>query len=167
MTPEERLLRNIRSAAGPRKLSIWQGIVVSVEGATCTVEFGSQQISGVRLRASLADVEEQLLVVPKAGSAVVVGSLSGDLSDLAVLVVDEAERIEIGGATLGGLVNIEPLIDGLNALVDAYNRHTHTVQVGGVVVGELANTAPVAIPKTPAQAQAFDREKLEDTRVQH
>lgn len=167
MTPEQRLIRNIRKAAGPRQLSVWQGIVVSVEGTTCTVEFGSQQISGVRLRASLADVEEQLLVVPKAGSAVVVGSLSGDLSDLAVLVVDEAERIEIGGATLGGLVNIEPLIDGLNALVDAYNRHTHAVQVGGVVVGELANTAPVAIPKTLAQAQAFDREKLEDTRVQH
>lgn len=167
MTPEQRLIRNIRSAAGPRQLSIWQGIVISVEGATCTVEFGSQQISGVRLRASLADVEEQLLVVPKDGSAVVVGSLSGDLSDLAVLVVDEAERIEIGGATLGGLVNIEPLISGLNDLVDAYNRHTHSVHPGGVVVGELVNTAPVSIPKTPSQAKAFDREKIEDTRVQH
>ena len=42
MTPEQRLIRNIRAAAGSREIAIYQGIVSSVEGDTCTVEFGAQ-----------------------------------------------------------------------------------------------------------------------------
>ncbi len=167
MTPEQRLIRNIRSAAGPRGITVYQGIVSSVEGNTCTVEFGSQKVSGVRLRASTSELERQMLIVPKEGSAVVVGSLSGDLSDLAVLVVDEVERIEINGAKLGGLVNIEPLVDGLNNLVNAFNEHTHQVAIGAVITPGGANTAPVPVPKTSSQAQRFDRDELEDTTVQH
>lgn len=167
MTPEQRLVRNIQSVMGPQKITVYQGIVTAVDGATCTVEFASQQVDGVRLRASLAEVETQMLVVPKIGSAVVVGSLSGDLSDLAVLVVDEAERIEIRGGKLGGLVNIEPLVDGLNRLVQAYNGHTHSIPAGGVVVANGTNPAPVAVPKTNRPATEFDREKLEDKNVTH
>ena len=81
MTPEQRLIRNIKAAAGPPQLAVYQGEVVAVDGETCTVVFASQRVEGVRLRASLAEVEEQLLVVPKVGSAVIVGSLSGDLAE--------------------------------------------------------------------------------------
>lgn len=167
MTPEQRLIRNIRAVQGPREITVYQGIVTAVDGATCTVEFASQQVEGVRLRASLSEVESQMLVVPKIGSAVVVGSLSGDLSDLVALVFDEVDRIEIRGGQLGGLVNIKPLVDGLNRLVQAYNGHTHSIPSGGVVVVNGTNPAPVTVPKTNRPATEFDREKLEDKNVTH
>ncbi len=167
MTLEQRLIRNIKAAAGPQQLAVYQGEVVSVDGETCTVKFASQRVEGVRLRASLAEVEEQLLVVPKVGSAVVVGSLSGDLAELVVLVVDEIERIEINGGKLGGLVNIEPLVNGLNDLVDAFNEHTHTIPIGAVVCGEYPNGAPVNVPTTTGRATKFDRDELEDETVKH
>jgi hypothetical protein len=167
MTPEQRLIRNIKAAAGPREIAIYQGIVSSVQESTCTVRFGAQEVSGIRMRASVTDIEQQLLIVPKVGTAVVVGSLSGDLSDLVVLLVDEVERIELHGAKLGGLVNIEPLVDDLNALVRAFNAHTHTIPTGSVVTTGGANTAPVPVPAIASKASAFDREKLEDTTVQH
>ena len=167
MTPEQRLIRNIKAAAGPQQLAVYQGEVVAVDGETCTVEFASQRVDGVRLRASLAEVEEQLLVVPKVGSAVVVGSLSGDLAELVVLVVDEIERIEINGGKLGGLVNIEPLVDKLNELVRSFNAHTHTIPSGGVVCGEYPNAAPVSVPKTAGSAQEFSRGDFEDETIKH
>ena len=167
MTPEQRLIRNIKAAAGPQQLAVYQGEVVSVDGETCTVEFASQRVEGVRLRASLAEVEEQLLVVPKVGSAVVVGSLSGDLAELVVLVVDEVERIEINGGKLGGLINIEQLVDKLNGLVRSFNSHTHTIPSGGVVCGELPNAAPVSVPKTAGSAQEFSRGDFEDETIKH
>ena len=167
MTPEQRLIRNIRAVQGPREITIYQGIVTAVNGATCTVEFASQQVEGVRLRASLSEVESQMLVVPKIGSAVVVGSLSGDLSDLVALVFDEVDRIEIRGGQLGGLVNIKPLVDGLNSLVRAYNGHTHVIPPGGVAVGAEVNAAPVTVPKTSRTAQEFKIEDLEDKQVTH
>ena len=43
MQPEQRLIRNIREAAGPKPLTVYQGIVASVEGITCTVTFSSQE----------------------------------------------------------------------------------------------------------------------------
>ena len=167
MTPEQRLIRNIKAAAGPREIAIYQGIVSSVQESTCTVRFGEQEVSGVRMRASVSGVEQQLLVVPKEGSAVVVGSLSGDLSDLAVLLVDEVERIELHGAQLGGLVNIEPLVEGMNAIVRAFNSHTHQVATGAVVTPGGNNTAPVPVPAPSHKLDEFDRKDLEDTTVQH
>lgn len=167
MTPEQRLIRNIKAAAGPREIAIYQGIVSSVQESTCTVRFGEQEVSGIRMRASVTDIDQQLLIVPKVDTAVVVGSLSGDLSNLVVLLVDEVDRIELHGAKLGGLVNIEPLIDGMNKLVRAFNSHTHQVAVGTVVTPGGNNTAPVPVPAPGRKAEEFDREKLEDKTVLH
>ena len=167
MTPEQRLIRNIKAAAGPREIAIYQGIVSSVQENTCTVRFGEQEVSGVRMRASTTDVAKQLLIVPKVGTAVVVGSLSGDLSDLVVLLVDEVDRIELHGAQLGGLVNIQPLVEGMNAIVRAFNSHTHQVATGDVVTPGGNNTAPVPVPAPSRKLDEFDRKDLEDTTVQH
>ena len=167
MQPEERLIRNIRAAAGPQPLTVYQGIVASVEGITCTVTFGSQDVSGVRLRASEADNNAQILLVPRVGTAVIVGSLSGDLSQLVVLSVDEIERIEINGGKLGGLINIETITDKINQLVDAFNAHTHTMPPGTVIVGQYSNAAPVIAPKTTSPASRFNKKDYEDTTIKH
>lgn len=167
MQPEERLIRNIRAAAGPQPLTVYQGIVASVEGITCTVTFGSQDVSGVRLRASEADNKAQILLVPRVGTAVIVGSLSGDLSQLVVLSVDEVERIEINGGKLGGIINIEELTAKINQLVNAFNAHTHTMPPGTVIVGRYSNANPIIVPKTTAPTVKFNKTDYEDTTIKH
>ena len=52
MDQYKRLSDNLKRMAGGEQITIWQGIVKSVEGITCTVTFGNQDVSGVRLRAS-------------------------------------------------------------------------------------------------------------------
>ena len=149
-----RLQDNMREAMGRSRVAIYQGIVRSVEGVTCTVTFGGMDVSGVRLRASESENASQLLVVPKAGTAVIVGSLGGDFSQLAVLSVDQAESVMVGGGKLGGLVNIRDLTDKLNALVQSFNSHTHT--------------CPSGTTGTPAaQARSFSAGDYEDTTVKH
>ena len=167
MQPEQRLIRNIRKAVGPAPLTVYQGIVASVEGITCTVTFGSLNVSGIRLRASMADNDSQILIVPKVGSAVIVCSLSGDFADLAVISVDEVESIEINGGRLGGLVNIEDLTAKINELVDAFNSHTHLIPTGGVVCGSYPNGSPVQVPKVLSPAKSFQKGDYEDDTIKH
>ena len=171
MQPEERLIRNIRAAVGPTPITVYQGIVASVEGITCTVTFGNQDVSGIRLRASEAENDAQILLVPRVGTAVVVGSLSGDLSQLAVLSVDAVERIEINGGRLGGLINIEALTAKINALVEAFNDHTHTLAIGSVIVGSVdapqSNFNPVVVPKIVTPADKLNRKDYEDETIEH
>lgn len=167
MTPEERLVRNIREAVGPAPISVYQGIVVSVEDNTCTVRFGSMDVSGVRLRASESADDAQLLLVPRVGTAVIVGSLSGDLSQLVVLAVDAVERIEINGGKLGGLINIEALTDKLNELVDAFNNHTHTILSGMIICGTSPNVAPVTVPAITNKKAKLDAADYEDDTIKH
>jgi hypothetical protein len=85
--------------------------VESVEGATCTVKVDGLSISDVRLKATASDnmslipggiensgfelVKNRVLTVPLIGSSVLVGSLSGDCSNLFVLQFDVIDRIEI------------------------------------------------------------------------
>lgn len=112
-------LRNI--GGGGRTITIYQGIVNSVEGNLCEVQIGNIAIPDVRLRASEADDDGEMLITPKIGTAVTIGSLSGDLSQLVVLQVDHIETIVINGGKLGGLINIEQLTEKLNAIEDDIN----------------------------------------------
>ena len=167
MTQEQRLLYNLRQAVGPEPITVYQGIVVSVEDTTCTVRFGNMDVSGVRLRASEASDDAQLLIVPRKDSAVIVGSLSGDLSQLAVLSVDAVERIERNGGKLGGLINIEALTSKINELVDAFNKHTHTISSGAIVCGTYPNANPVNVPAVVSKASQLDKADYEDDKVTH
>lgn len=148
------LAQLVRNAAGKAQLTLMQGIVRKVGGLTCEVEIGGIAVPDVRLRASEAATGAQLLVTPKAGTAVIVGSLSGDLTQLVVLAVDQAESMTLNGGKLGGLVNIEPLTQKINELVQAFNSHTHQ--------GTHGPTGPPL--KT---AQQLKRGDYEDTTITH
>ena len=120
---------------------------------------------------SLTERDRQMLVVPKIGSAVILGSLSGDLADLAVLQVDEIERIEINGGQLGGLINISELTDKINALIDMFNSHTHSLPTGTVAVagnaGTMSNLSEVLVPEVRRKAEKFNKEDYEDNTIKH
>lgn len=151
----------LRSAMGPDKISIYQGVVKSVEGITCTVTSGNIDLPDVRLRASETDQDNDIILVPQIGSAVIVGSLSGDLSQLVVLVCDKVDsirvsgKITINGGNLGGLVNIKSLTKSLNKFVQSFNSHTHTGNQG----------TPTSPPTEPAQI--FNQTDYEDGSIKH
>ena len=148
------LAQLVRNAAGKAQLSLMQGIVRKTSGLTCEVEIGGIAVPDVRLRASEAGIGGQLLATPKVGTAVIVGSLSGDLTQLVVLAVDQAESITMNGGKLGGLINIEPLTQKINELVQAFNTHTHQGFHG-----------PTGPPLKPAQQ--LNKSDYEDTTIKH
>ncbi len=148
------LAERLKAVMGVADTVLTQGIVTQVDGLLCTVQIGGITVPGVRLRASETANAGQLLIVPRVGTAVTVGSLSGDLSELVVLAVDCAETVTINGGQLGGLVNIAALTDKLNALVKAFNAHTHQGVHG-----------PTGAPLK--SAEAFSRGDYEDSKVTH
>lgn len=151
-----------RAAGGGRQIAVYQGIVKSVEGLTCTCTFGSVDVSGIRLRASETEDDSQMLITPAVGSAVTVGSLSGDLAQLVVIQVDRVQSITINGGKLGGLVNIGALTDKLNELVDAFNNHIHPVKTSGNAVEQEGTASEVLI-----KANSLSRDDYEDKKINH
>lgn len=170
MTPERRLAENIRRI-NPTAMWLTQGEVTATDGVTCSVKIGDAELEGIRLRASLSDVDKQILIVPKVGSAVTLGCLTADLNNMVVLQVDEIESITVNGGGLGGLVKIQELTDKLNELVDMFNEHTHMVAPGGISVtgpaGSMANTTPVTIPEINSKANKFNTSDYEDENITH
>lgn len=143
-----------QASSGGSRVTILQGIVKEVSGVTCTVEIGSLTVSDVRLRASEKQEETQILITPAIGSAVILASLSGDMTNLVVVAVDVAESITINGGKLGGLINIEALTAKLNELVQVFNSHTHTAPNG-----------PTTPPTTTANQ--LQRKDYEDEKIKH
>ncbi|PWN62312.1 hypothetical protein [Chryseobacterium oncorhynchi] len=69
------------------------GIVVSIEGDTCTVQLSDGfKVSDVRLKAT-TDGNDHLLVVPKIGSTVLMISTDTTIDNLTVIKCDQAEKI--------------------------------------------------------------------------
>lgn len=166
MTPERRLADNIKRL-NPTSMWLTQGEVVAVDDLTCTVKIGDAEIGGVRLRASLTGRDRQILTVPKVGSSVTLGCLTADLNNLVVLQVDEVEKIIINGGELGGLIKIQELTDKINALVEAFNGHTHFVPTGGVVTSAGPNINPVNVPAVTKKAAKLNKKDYEDETIKH
>lgn len=166
MTPERRLADNIKRL-NPTSMWLTQGEVVAVDDLTCTVKIGDAEIGGVRLRASLTGRDRQILTVPKVGSSVTLGCLTADLNNLVVLQVDEVEKIIINGGELGGLIKIQELTDKINALVEAFNGHTHLVPIGGVVTSAGPNINPVNVPAVTKKAAKLNKKDYEDETIKH
>ena len=134
------LAERLKAATGGRETVLTQGIVTKVDGLLCEVKIGGLTVPDVRLRASETEDSGQLLIVPKVGTA--------------VMAVDHVERITVNGGQLGGLVNIGELTARLNALVDAFNAHTHQGTHG-----------PTSAPLK--SAEAFSRGDYEDEKITH
>ncbi len=174
MDKYKELKNNLRKIIAGNDLFLSTGIVKSVSGILCEVEIGRLTVPDVRLRASELDDEGELLLVPKIGSAVVVGSLTGDLSQLVVLQVDHVEkvtvtgRITVNGGELGGIIKIQELTDKLNELVKDFNSHTHTIPTITTTGGSTSQTAAqVMVPKPDSAASEFSASDYEDDQITH
>ena len=76
MDQYRRLRENLQKVGSPARLSIYQGIVKAVDGDTCSVEFGKITVSGVKLRASVADVQSNLYLFAR-GVCLLIGYNGG------------------------------------------------------------------------------------------
>lgn len=76
-------------------MQIMAGAVVEITGDTCRVALNADlTLSDVRLKISIGDSGDFLVIYPVLNSLVLMGSLSGDLKDLAVIKCQNIERIE-------------------------------------------------------------------------
>lgn len=99
--------RLIREIVGANPNLPVTAIVKSVEDDSCTVELKSGLIiSDVKLKATINDSDNFLLMTPKIGTSVVMISLSGDMNNLTVVKMNQAEKVEYNQ-------------DGLNVLIDS------------------------------------------------
>lgn len=153
---------------------------------------------GVNLQAN-QESEHGVVVFPSVGSYVVVAFLNNSaalivasekidkirlkIGDTVAEVVDgqvdistndttvkmSSEGFVINGGNLGGVIKIQQLTDKINALIDAFNNHTHEIPSGSVTVTgsatAQANTAPVSvppimIPHTKVQVSDYENEKV-------
>lgn len=68
--------------------------VVSIQGTSCTVKIaGGLELPDVRLRATISNSTDELLITPKEGSKALVWSVTGTLEDLVLLKCDQIAKI--------------------------------------------------------------------------
>ena len=127
------------------------GTVESIDGDKCSVNYGSENnittLGDVRLKATIgSDTGNYLLVVPKVGSMVTLGSTSGDYNDLCVVKVDEIDHIEI-------LQNgLKILVDGNDGRVSIKNSGADLLDIFNQLVQilqQLKVFTPSGVSGTP------------------
>ncbi len=135
--------------------------VESVEGNTCTVNVDGLSVSDVRLKATtlenkvfiptgfentgLKAIENKVVSIPMIGSNVLIGSLSGDYSNLFVLDADVIDRIEITCNGQNVMQNISDLIGALSG----------TLQLTTSIGAATGTFDPATIAKLKSVETAF------------
>lgn len=133
--------------------------VKTVESETCSVELKSGLVlTDVKLKATITDADNSLLLKPKVGSAVLLLSLSGDLDNLTIIKIDEVEKIEYNQNGMQLLIDstapkalikkangIEVLIDGADDKVSIKNNTANLLDVS-LQLSAAVKTLKVIIP---------------------
>lgn len=155
----------------------------STNTCDCTPLDDSAPLLGVNMQAG-QNATGGIVIVPKVGSHVVVGMVSGGNAGIVLLtedietlevkigntsIVASADTITLNGGQLGGLVLVAELTDKLNGVIDAFNQHTHTLLTGTVAVQgsatAQANVAPISVPAITAPLQPILRTDIENTAI--
>lgn len=155
----------------------------STNTCDCTPLDDSAPLLGVNMQAGQS-ATGGIVIVPKVGSHVVVGMVSGGNAGIVLLtedietlevkignssIVASADTITLNGGQLGGLVLVAELIDKLNSVIDAFNQHTHTLLTGTVAVQgsatAQANVAPISVPAITSPLQPVQRRDIENTAI--
>ena len=122
----------------PTGQTFFPATVENVSGNTCTVKVDNLSISGVRLKATTADAGNRVLLTPAVGSDVLVGSMSGDFSNLFIVTIDAVDGIDI-------TCNGQNLMTLLSQMLQALQKATVIVPGGSGTLdpGTIATLAQV------------------------
>jgi hypothetical protein len=166
---------------------------VDIDSRTCNVVFEDGQrapVKGCRLNAIISDYKDNVLIVPRKDSYVMVTGVEGNAADKYVVGYSEVDRVSVkigdtsvdmdkdgivfNGGDNKGMVKIEELTDKLNALKDtlndltnSYNTHTHVVNASVSIPNATATGTAIATTSQAQQAQAFDMSYYENDKVKH
>lgn len=140
MADYAKLVEAARAATARPTMPLIIAEVTAVAGDTATVKWGDLELTDVRLKAGIGGSGDELLITPKVGSLALIGSLTGDLKDLAVLRADMVEKVSW---TQGGLT-IE--IDSATGKVKMANSATSLKDL----MQELKDLLTAFIVLTPA-----------------
>ena len=135
---------------------------------TCTVTDDGVSYYDVRLQC-ITGGDKGVVVIPADGSQVLMIAVEGS-DEYAVVMCEKADKvlidadteIVINGGNNGGLVEIQELTDKINALVDAFNNHTHQVNTTGSATTQTGTAVAVA-----TKAAALNKSDYEDEKVKH
>ena len=101
-------------------------------------------------------------IYPKVGSLCLIAIVEGQETDAYLVSAAEvdgmeltAETITLNGGQTGGLVLVEKLTEKLNAIVEAFNKHTH----------EVVTTGNEATQKGTTQVPAGQAEKIDSSYI--
>ncbi|MDD4395694.1 MAG: hypothetical protein PHQ33_07400 [Bacteroidales bacterium] len=161
MSKERECAESIRGIVGKTAFSTYLCRVKCVEGATCTVvrEMDEMEIKEVRINATITE-NQGLVIAPKVNSYVLITDIDGDkwfvsqFSEIDKITIDCENDIVINGGNNAGMVKISELTQKLNALVNSYNSHTHTIPDGS-----SGTTSHIA--------STFNKSDYENTKITH
>lgn len=177
----EMLMRAMKAAAGGDGTRVHVGAVKEVDEKewTCVVEREDMpELHDVRLNAVIDEgVKDRFVVVPAVGSYVLVLTM-GEATEGLVVAMSKIDKVMIqtgavgvnvssegvvmNGGELGGLIDIAKLTDKVNALVEAFNGHTHQVNTTGSASSQAGTASAVA-----SKAAKLKRGDYEDVNVMH
>lgn len=143
----KRLLREIvlksnnNTIAGGQQ--VFSGTVKSVEGTSCTLTIDSLDLPDVRLRATLNDSNDELLITPKVGSYALAMTVTGNLDDLMIIKCDQIEKIEFKQSGL------QVVIDSTDGKVSVKNNSVSLLDLYDAVFDIITNLK-VTTPSGPS-----------------
>jgi hypothetical protein len=118
--------------------------VKAITGESCTVMVGELEVTEVRLKATVNGDGNYLLAEPKVGSRVLVGSLSGDLKELAVIKCDEVGKLKY---KQNGL---EILVDSADGKLMVKNGTVSLISIIGDLINMMKTEFKVFTPSGPS-----------------
>jgi hypothetical protein len=159
MEKAEKVKRVLKQLTGANPNLPIMGTVTELQEETCTLELDTGlSITDVRLKVSYGEAENYITHYPKIGSRAVALSISGDLSDLMLIKVDEIEKIEINQ---NGLVVLADSSDGKiqiknksQSLLDLFQLLTDTLKQLKVYTAAGASGTP--LPDTQLKLNEFE-----------
>lgn len=143
-------------------------IDINEKERTCTVTDNGVSYYDVRLQC-VTGGDKGIVVIPADGSQVLMIAVEGS-DEYAVVMCEKADKvlidadteIVINGGNNGGMIKIQELTDKINALVDAFNKHTHQVNTTGSATTQTGTAAAVA-----TKAANLNKSDYEDEKVKH
>jgi hypothetical protein len=134
----------------------WADRTMTATGVSDEVDY-----EGVQLGFGYVDIK------PRVNTMCLIGILEGKEAltflinaEGVELVEVKADTIRINGGLNDGLVKIKELTDRLNALVNIFNSHTHTVATTGTAAAQSGMAAVVTV-----RAQSFKESDYENKKI--
>ena len=181
------IAQHIRKMAGGASMPLVQCTVDSVDASNdtidCTPVGDGAEFLGVSLRANIDETHTGFINYPKVGSVVVVGLIEPTSFSAVVLACSEIEKtvlkingttqewnsdlIEMNGGQLGGLVKVNPLLEGLNKNNQILSALLTIIT--GAPIPEPGNGSPsalqIALKAAFGVAQVGDFSQIENPKI--